>query len=71
MWFSDRYRRHLCDMHIDDWDERFFSEYVPENYVQALKTAHFAAYVFRELGFAVEPAPEELPEPQKEDPCCD
>ncbi|MBO5269642.1 MAG: hypothetical protein J6B77_02575 [Clostridia bacterium] len=40
MWFSDRYRRHLCDMHIDDWDERFFSEYSPEMYVEALKTAH-------------------------------
>jgi cystathionine beta-lyase family protein involved in aluminum resistance len=34
--------------------------YAPHTVAQALKTAHFAAYVFRELGFAVEPAPEEL-----------
>ena len=31
----------------------------PEEAAEALKTAHFAAYIFRELGFAVEPAPEE------------
>ncbi len=34
--------------------------YAPHTVAEALKTAHFAAYVFRELGFAVEPAPEEL-----------
>lgn len=27
-------------MHIDDSDERFLSEFSPENYVEALKTAH-------------------------------
>ena len=21
MWYSELYRRHLCDMHIDEWDE--------------------------------------------------
>ena len=34
--------------------------YAPHTVAQALKTAHFAAYIFRALGFAVEPAPEEL-----------
>ena len=34
--------------------------YAPHTVAQALKTAHLAAYVFRALGYAVEPAPEEL-----------
>ncbi len=34
--------------------------YAPHTVAQALKTAHFAAYIFRALGFAVEPAPEQL-----------
>ena len=33
--------------------------YAPHTVAEALKTAHFAAYIFRALGFAVEPAPEE------------
>jgi cystathionine beta-lyase family protein involved in aluminum resistance len=33
--------------------------YAPHTVAQALKTAHFAAYVFRALGYDVEPAPEE------------
>ena len=34
--------------------------YAPHTVAEALKTAHFAAYVFRTLGYQVEPAPEEL-----------
>jgi len=34
--------------------------YAPHTVAEALKTAHFAAYVFRALGYEVEPAPEEL-----------
>lgn len=33
--------------------------YAPHTVAEALKTAHFAAYVFQKLGFRVEPAPEE------------
>ena len=33
--------------------------YAPHTVAEALKTAHFAAYIFRALGFAVEPLPEE------------
>lgn len=36
-WFSDKYRRHLCDMHIDGWDERFLSEFDPQEYLNNLK----------------------------------
>lgn len=39
LWYSDRYRRHLCDMHIEDWSDEFLSEFSPEAYVRNLKTA--------------------------------
>lgn len=40
MWYTNSYRRHLCDMHIDDWDDSFLSKFSPEVYVDNLKTAH-------------------------------
>ncbi len=39
MFYSNLYRRHLLDMHIDDWDECFLSEFSPEVYVENLKKA--------------------------------
>lgn len=39
MWFENSFRRHLCDMHIDDWDPAFLSEFDPEVYVACLKEA--------------------------------
>lgn len=39
MWYSNLYRRHLMDMHIDDWDETFLSRFSPEEYVENLKRA--------------------------------
>ena len=39
MWYSNLYRRHLMDMHIDDWDESFLSKFSPEEYVENLKRA--------------------------------
>ena len=39
MWYKNSYRRHLCDMHIADWDESFLSRFSPEEYVENLKTA--------------------------------
>lgn len=39
MWYKNNFRRHLCDMHIDDWDECFLSEFSPEEYVENLKKA--------------------------------
>ena len=38
-WYSDNYRRHLLDMHIEDWDEKFLSEFDPEEYFNNLKLA--------------------------------
>lgn len=37
MWYSKMFRRHLCDMHIADWDDSFLSKFSPEKYVEALK----------------------------------
>ena len=39
MWYQTAYRRHLCDMHIEDWDAQFLSQFSPEKYVQDLITA--------------------------------
>lgn len=39
MWYSELYRRHLLDMHIEDWDPVFLSEFSPETYVANLKKA--------------------------------
>ncbi len=38
-WYEASYRRHLIDMHIPDWDERFLSRLDPEQYVKLLRTA--------------------------------
>ena len=39
MWYKNSFRRHLCDMHIDDWDDTFLSKFSPEEYVENLKKA--------------------------------
>ena len=39
MFYSNLYRRHLLDMHIEDWDPEFLSEFSPETYVENLKKA--------------------------------
>lgn len=39
MWYSNLYRRHLIDMHIEDWDEGFLSHLSPEEYVNNLVSA--------------------------------
>ncbi len=40
MWYEKSYRRHLCDIHIDDWDESFLSVLSPKEYVENLKKAN-------------------------------
>lgn len=40
MWYSNLYRRHLIDMHIEDWNEEFLSEFSPDKYVENLKVAN-------------------------------
>lgn len=43
MWYQNSYRRHLLDMHIEDWDERFLSQFDPDAYYENLKRAHVDA----------------------------
>ena len=38
-WYEGNFRRHLCDMHIADWDESFLSKFSAENYYENLKRA--------------------------------
>ncbi len=39
MWYKNAFRRHLCDMHIDDWNPEFLSQFSSETYLNNLKTA--------------------------------
>ena len=39
-WFQNSYRRNLVDMHIEDWDKCFLSEFDPKNYVSMMKKAN-------------------------------
>lgn len=38
-WYSRDWRRHLMDMHIDDWDDAFLADFSPEQYFAYLKRA--------------------------------
>ena len=40
MWYTNNYRRHLCDIHIEDWNEEFLSAFSPEEYFKNLKLAN-------------------------------
>jgi len=42
-WYKNCYRRHLLDMHVEDWDEKFLSEFSPEDYVDNLRRAKIQA----------------------------
>lgn len=39
-WFEKSYRRNLVDMHIEDWNPEFLSEFDPDVYAGLLKTAN-------------------------------
>lgn len=39
MWYQTSYRRHLCDMHIEDWSDEFLRDFSPEAYLECLETA--------------------------------
>lgn len=41
MWYDKSFRRHLMDMHIEDWNKEFLSEFSPEEYVENLKKGKF------------------------------
>ena len=39
MWYKNNYRRHLIDMHIDDWNDEFLSQFDTDAYVNNLINA--------------------------------
>lgn len=40
MWYKNSYRRHLCDMHIEEWNDDFLSEFSHEDYYNNLAKMH-------------------------------
>ena len=42
-WYQNAFRRHLLDMHIEDWNPAFLSEFSVEDYVANLKRAKVQA----------------------------
>lgn len=42
-WYKKHYRRTLLDMHIEDWNEEFLSQYDPKKYFELLKKAEITA----------------------------
>ena len=38
-WYKNSYRRNLIDMHIEDWNEEFLSQFNSVKYVELLKKA--------------------------------
>ncbi len=57
-WYKTSFRRNLVDMHIEDWDERFLSEFSPEDYVENLKRAKIQSamlYFHSHVGYSYYP----------------
>lgn len=58
MWYQNNYRRLILDMHIEDWDDSFFSKFDPEECFKLLKEAEIAApmiYVQSHVGLCYWP----------------
>ena len=57
-WYERSYRRHLADMHIEDWDPEFLRDFSPEEYVENLKLAHIQSpmiYLQSHVGYSYFP----------------
>ena len=44
-WYRTAYRRNVIDMHITDWNEKFLSEFDPQNYVEMLRLSQVKSSV--------------------------
>ncbi len=58
-WYEKCYRRTLLDMHIEDWNEAFMSEYDPDKYVKLLKLANVQSvmiYANSHVGYCYYPS---------------
>jgi hypothetical protein len=57
-WYQSRYRRTLLDMHIEDWDDKFLSQYDPEHYFKQIQKGEINAamiYVQSHVGLCYWP----------------
>ena len=58
MWYTNSYRRHLCDMHIEDWNDEFLSEFDIDEYFKNIKAAHIQSamiYLQSHVGYCYYP----------------
>lgn len=59
MWYKNSYRRHLLDMHINDWGEGvFLRDFSPETYLDNLKEANIKSamiYLQSHVGYCYYP----------------
>lgn len=58
MWYTNSYRRHLCDMHIEDWNDEFLSEFDIDKYFENIKAAHIQSamiYLQSHVGYCYYP----------------
>lgn len=59
MWYKNSYRRHLLDMHINDWNKDvFLRDFSPESYVENLKRANVKSamiYLQSHVGYCYYP----------------
>jgi len=46
-WYKKSFRRGLIDMHIEDWNDEFLSQFEPENFLQYIKTANMDAIMLQ------------------------
>ena len=57
-WYEKSYRRHLADMHIEDWNPEFLRDFSPEEYLSNLKLAHIQSpmiYLQSHVGYSYYP----------------
>ena len=52
-WYENNLRRNLVDMHIEDWDEEFLSQFDPKKYVELLKRANINSTMIYLLNFCI------------------
>ncbi|HHY82101.1 MAG TPA: hypothetical protein GX505_05400, partial [Clostridiales bacterium] len=57
-WYKNSYRRNLIDMHIEDWNEEFLSQFNSVKYVELLKKAKVQSamiYINSHVGYCYWP----------------
>lgn len=58
MWYEKAYKRHLCDMHIENWNDEFLRDFSPETYAKLIIDAGFQCamvYLQSHVGYCYYP----------------